>query len=210
MERIPAGTVGGTLQPSRRGLALSHVLVSVVLANLAYFGFEFVVAHRIGSVSLFADSIDFLEDACLNLLILLSMRWGAKSRARLGMALAGVLLVPAVEFGITAWHKLNSMVVPSPLALCITGFGALVVNFGCALLLARHRHRGGSLTNAAFLSSRNDVAANAAILVAAGISQEWRSGWPDLLVGIGIAWMNADAAWKVLHTARREHSVAAV
>jgi hypothetical protein len=34
--------------------------------NLGYFGVEFVMARVIGSVSLFADSIDFLEDATVN------------------------------------------------------------------------------------------------------------------------------------------------
>ncbi len=43
----------------------------VALLNLAYFGIEFVAARIIGSVSLFADSIDFLEDASVNLLILM-------------------------------------------------------------------------------------------------------------------------------------------
>jgi Co/Zn/Cd efflux system component len=33
----------------------------VALLNLGYFGGEFTVALEIGSVSLFADSIDFLE-----------------------------------------------------------------------------------------------------------------------------------------------------
>lgn len=42
----------------------------VALLNLAYFGIEFGVALTIGSVSLFADSIDFLEDAAVNGLIL--------------------------------------------------------------------------------------------------------------------------------------------
>jgi Co/Zn/Cd efflux system component len=35
---------------------------------LAYFGIEFAVALMIGSVSLFADSVDFLEDASINFL----------------------------------------------------------------------------------------------------------------------------------------------
>jgi Co/Zn/Cd efflux system component len=42
----------------------------VVVLNLAYFGIEFVVAPAIGSVSLFADSIDFLENTSINFLIL--------------------------------------------------------------------------------------------------------------------------------------------
>src|SRR3546814_21013909 len=48
---------------------LRHVVRWVALLNLAYFGVEFAVASRIGSVSLFADSVDFLEDALVNLLI---------------------------------------------------------------------------------------------------------------------------------------------
>lgn len=42
---------------------LRRVVFWVALLNLAYFGIEFGVARAIGSVSLFADSIDFLEDA---------------------------------------------------------------------------------------------------------------------------------------------------
>jgi Co/Zn/Cd efflux system component len=192
----------------RRRLSVHRVVLIVALANLLYFGLEFVVARRIGSVSLFADSIDFLEDASLNLLIFFSLAWSARNRARLGILLAGVLLVPTVEFLITALQKLHSMAAPSPARLSITGLGALVVNFGCALLLARIRHRGGSLTHAAFLSSRNDVAANVAILLAGAVSVFWRSAWPDLLVGIVIASMNADAAGKVWKAAHRERAIA--
>ena len=45
----------------------------VAILNLAYFGIEFAVAGAIGSVSLFADSIDFLEDASVNFLILVAL-----------------------------------------------------------------------------------------------------------------------------------------
>ena len=188
--------------------SVRNVVLIVALANLLYFGVEFVVARRIASVSLFADSIDFLEDASLNLLIFFSLAWSALNRARLGSLLAGILLVPAVEFLITAWGKLHLMTAPSPLQLSMTGLGALAVNFGCAFLLARVRHRGGSLTHAAFLSSRNDVAANVAILLASAVSVFWRSAWPDLLVGVVILGMNADAARKVWRTAHRERGLA--
>jgi hypothetical protein len=45
--------------------------------NLAYSGVEFAVALAIGSVSLLADSIDFLEDAPVNLLIAFALGWTA-------------------------------------------------------------------------------------------------------------------------------------
>jgi hypothetical protein len=165
------------------------------LLNLGYFGIEFAVAAAIGSVSLFADSIDFLEDASINLLIAMALGWSAKNRARLGMLLAGILLAPGAATLWTAWQKLNAPVAPAPLPLSLAGFGALLVNLCCALMLARFRHHGGSLTRAAFLSARNDTIANVAI-IAAGLATAflWRSAWPDLIVGLGIALMNADAA----------------
>lgn len=49
---------------------LKWVVLTVALLNLGYFGIEFAIASAIGSVSLFADSVDFLEDASVNLLIL--------------------------------------------------------------------------------------------------------------------------------------------
>jgi Co/Zn/Cd efflux system component len=191
------------------GDGLRGAVMIAALANLAYFGVEFAVALSIGSVSLFADSVDFFEDASVDLLILSALRWSARNRARLGMGLAGVLLAPALATLWTAWRKFNVPVAPSPVLLSVTGFGALAVNLGCALLLARFRRQGGSLTRAAFLSARNDVIANIAI-VAAGIvtADLWRTGWPDLIVGLAIALMNMDAAREVWTAAREEHKAA--
>jgi Co/Zn/Cd efflux system component len=176
----------------------------VALANLGYFCVEFAVARRIGSVSLFADSIDFLEDTAVNLLVFFALAWSAQRRARVGMVLAALLVVPAVAALWTAWQKFNLPAAPDPETLSLTGGGALVVNLGCALLLARHRDAAGSLAKAAFFSARNDAIANVAIIAAGLITLGWTSGWPDLLVGLGIAAMNADAAKEVWEAARSE------
>lgn len=185
---------------------LRRVVAVVAAANLAYFGVEFAVATHIGSVSLFADSVDFLEDASINLLILVGLGWSARGRAQLGMALALLLLAPGLATLWTAWLKFGTPVAPAPLPLTVAGFGALLVNAGCAVLLARHRHHHGSLAKAAFLSARNDALANIAI-IAAGLVTAWfwASAWPDLVVGLAIAAMNADAAREVWLAARAEH-----
>jgi Co/Zn/Cd efflux system component len=189
------------------GARLYRVVRLVAGLNLAYFMVEFAVATAIGSVSLFADSIDFLEDASVNALIAVALGWKAPNRARLGMALAGILLMPGLATLWTAWEKLAVPVAPEPLPLSLAGTGALVVNLSCAMMLVRHRHHGGSLTRAAFLSARNDTIANVAI-IAAGLATAfvWRSAWPDLAVGLGIAAMNADAAREVWQAAREEHT----
>lgn len=191
-------------------LGLRRAVRWVAALNLAYFGVEFTVALTIGSVSLFADSIDFLEDASVNLLIMLAVRWSLRQRARLGMALAGILLLPGLATLLTAWHKLLLPVPPAPTTLSLTGAGALIINATCAFMLARYRAHGGSLTRAAFLSARNDVLANIAIILAGMVTAFlWSSAWPDLLVGISIAIMNADAAREVWAAAREEHRAVA-
>jgi Co/Zn/Cd efflux system component len=184
---------------------LRRVVLLVAGLNLAYFGVEFLVAFGIGSVSLLTDSIDFLEDTSLNLLIAVAMGWSLAWRARMGRLLAGVLLVPALSALWMAWGKLAAPVPPGAFALSVTGTGALAMNLSCAFLLARHRHHGGSLSRAAWLSARNDALANLAIIAAGGLTAWTRSIGPDLVVGLGIAVMNADAAREVWRAAGREH-----
>lgn len=91
------------------------------------------------------------------------------------MALAAIIRVPGLATLWTAWQKFMVPVAPEPLALSLTGLGALAVNLCCALLLARVRHHGGSLGKAAFLSARNDALANVAI-VADAAREEGKAG----------------------------------
>lgn len=189
---------------------LRKAVLIVMALNLAYFGIEFAAAIKIGSVSLFADSIDFLEDASINALIALSLVWSVKNRARLGMVLALILLAPGIATLWTVWQKFNAPVAPDPFILTLVGLGALIVNGTCALILAGYRDHGGSLTRAAFLSARNDTAANLAIIGAGLVTAYvWHSAWPDIIVGLVIAAMNADAAMEVWEAARDEHEAAA-
>jgi Co/Zn/Cd efflux system component len=184
------------------------VVIIVAVLNLAYFGVEFSVALAIGSVSLFADSIDFLEDASVNLLIAAALAWSATARARVGMALAGILLIPGLGTLWAVWQKVESPLPPAALPLSLTGAGALAVNLSCAFMLARFRAHAGSLTRAAFLSARNDAVANIAIIATGLVTAYTRSAWPDLIVGLGIAAMNLDAAREVWRAAREEHQAA--
>ena len=94
--------------------------------------------------------------------------------------------------------------------LTLTGLAALAVNLTAAFILAGARREGGSLTRAAFLSARNDALANLAIIGAGLVTAFlWRSAWPDLIVGLAIAALNADAAREVWEAAREEHAAEA-
>jgi Co/Zn/Cd efflux system component len=189
--------------------ALRRTILTVAGLNLAYFGVEFAGALVTGSTALFADSVDFLEDGSVNLLILLAMGWTAVARARVGMALAALMAVPALAFLAMLVAKLISGVPPEGGGMTLLGLGALAANLTCALLLARHRHGRGTLTKAAFLSARNDAVANVALIGAGLVTLAWASIWPDLIVGLGIAWMNLDAASDIWRAARAERAGAA-
>ncbi|HEV8388396.1 MAG TPA: cation transporter [Dongiaceae bacterium] len=184
--------------------SLRRAILAVASLNLGYFFVEFGAAISIGSVSLFADSIDFLEDASVNLLILLALGWSLRARSRVGMALAVILLVPGIATLWTVWQKIAAPLPPEPITLSVVGAGALAINLTCALILARFRKHCGSLTKAAFLSARNDAYANIAIIAAGLVTAFTQSVWPDIIVGLAIAAMNAGAAKEVWDAARAE------
>ena len=93
---LAVNSVGALSGMETRQADLRSIIRLVAILNLAYFGIEFAVAHAIGSVSLFADCVDLLEDASVNLLILVALGWSAPRRARLGLVPAGILLVPGL------------------------------------------------------------------------------------------------------------------
>lgn len=185
-------------------MSLRQTVAVVAVLNGAYFVVEFAMATRTGSVSLFADSIDFLEDMSLNILVILGVGWSAARRARLGRVLALLLLVPA---GTAVWVLVDKFLnpePPEPFGWGITSVGALLVNVFCAYLLVSHRNAEGSLSRAAWLSARNDALVNVAMIAGALITLVWLSVWPDIALGAIIIALNADAAIKVWRSAGAE------
>lgn len=192
----------------RVATALRRVVLTVAGLNFAWFWVEVAVALAIGSVALFADSVDFLEDTAVNLLIALALGWGASHRALAGKVMAGILLVPATA---ALWQAVAKWGEPSPPDvgwLVATAGSAAVVNGVCAWLLAGVRTSGGSLSRAAYLSARNDVLVNVAIIVMALVTLWTGSGWPDLVLGLGIVALGVHAAREVWEVAGEEQLAA--
>ena len=187
---------------------LRRTVLLVAGLNLGYAGIEMVVAVAIGSVSLLADSVDFLEDTAINLLIALALGWPLARRAVAGHVMAIIILVPAL---VAAWQAVNKAfdpTAPDVPALLLTAGGAAAVNALCAVLLVRVRHHGGSLTGAAYLAARADVAVNLAIIVMALVTSWTGSGWPDIVLGSVIVIVNVGAARQVWTLAGEERLAA--
>ena len=189
---------------ARRLPQLRRTVATVAGLNFGYFWIEIAVAIVIGSVALFADSVDFLEDAAVNLLILLALGWSLRARARAGKVLAAIILLPAVAAAWSLIVKVGEPDAPDVLSLVVTAGGAIVVNGFCAYLLARYKDEGGSLAKGAFLTARNDVIVNALIIVMAIITHFTASGWPDIVLGAVIIVINVGAAKEVWEAAVEE------
>jgi enoyl-[acyl-carrier protein] reductase I len=80
------------------------------------------------------------------------------------------------------------------------GLLALAANGLCLALLWRHRSDDINMSSV-WECSRNDIASNIAVFVAAGGVWLTRSGWPDLLVGLGLACLFLVSAVRVLRGA---------
>jgi Co/Zn/Cd efflux system component len=187
---------------------LRRVVLTVAILNLAYFFVEFAVALAAGSVSLLADSVDFLEDTAINLLIFTALGWPLARRAALGKAMALIILGPAAVAGWEAVQRFSEPVAPAVVPVVLASLGAIAVNGTSAWLLAGVRHRGGSLSRAAFLSARNDVLVNVAIIVMAVVTLWTASGWPDLILGCGIIALALHAAYEVWEVSEEERLAA--
>ena len=183
---------------------LKSAVLWVAILNGLYFFVEFGAGLATHSVSLIADSIDFLEDASLNVLILVGFALAGAARARLGSVLAIIIGVPSLAALIAAVDKVLNPIAPSVQGMSLAAFGALVVNSVAALILMRVRNHEHSLVTAAWLSARNDVLANVAILAAAGATALVASTWWDVAIGLVIGYLNADAAVKVWRQSRRD------
>ena len=84
---------------------------------------------------------------------------------------------------------------------------ALIANVTCMALLWKHRSDDVNMSSV-FECSRNDIASNLAVIVAAGAVWLLGAGWPDLLVAVVLAALLLTSARRVLLRAKRELSAA--
>ena len=184
---------------------LRKAVFTVALVNLLYFTIEFLVALEIKSVCIFADSIDFIEDALINFLIFLSIFWTVEKKAKICMILSILMVIPGLTALWAAFQQIIGQQPPNALGISIIGFGALIINFSCAYFLATFKNNNCSLTKAAFLSARNDAISNILIIIAGIFTFIYSSIWYDIIVGLFITAINIDSAIKVFKSAQQEY-----
>lgn len=191
------------LDPHRADARYRRVLWAVLAINLAMFFAELTLGAAAGSVSLHADSLDFLGDAANYGISLFVAGLAGSHRARaallkgISMGLFGVWVITAA-----LWHLARGTV-PEPLTMGVVGLAALLANALSFALLWNWR-AGDSNMQSAWLCSRNDVLGNCAVLLAACGVFGTSNGWPDVMVAAIMATLGLQGACVVVRAAYRE------
>ena len=79
----------------------------------------------------------------------------------------------------------------------------LAANSLCLFLLWRHRHEDVNMSSV-WECSRNDIASNLSVFVAAGAVWFTGSGWPDIVVAVGLVSLLMRSAIRVISSATIE------
>jgi cation diffusion facilitator family transporter len=180
-----------------------RILWAALVLNLGMFGVEIVAGMRAGSVSLLADSLDFLGDAANYGISLWVLGMSLTLRARASLFKALSMLVFGVGVLVAAiWHLFSGQVPDAP-TMGVVATLALLVNVGVAALLYAYRE-GDSNMRSVWLCSRNDALGNIAVLLAALGVFGTGSAWPDLLVASIMAGLAVTSSYQVMRHARQE------
>lgn len=189
--------------PHRRALRIATAI------NAVMFLVETLGAVRIGSISLMADGIDMLEDALTYGFTLVVLGMSLRTRATAGLAKGVAMALPGIWIVVQVVRQLISPVPPAPLSMSVVGVMALIANVTAAFVLMGLRKEESNIRSV-WLSARNDVFANIAIIAAGLGVLVTAAAWPDLLVGVGIAAMNLLTAFSVIRQATGELRAAGV
>jgi len=175
-------------------------LKAVLGINAVMFLVELIAGLTAGSTALLSDSLDNLGDALTYGLSLYAVSRGPRSKARVAL-FKGLLIATAGLFVLgQVGYKILFPVVPIFETMGTISLLALVANGVCLGLLWRHRTDDVNMSSV-WECSRNDIASNISVFVAAAGVWLLQSGWPDVLVGLGLACLFLRSAYRVLRTA---------
>jgi len=179
-----------------------RVLAAVLAINTGMFVVELVAGVLAHSTALLADSADMLGDALVYGFSLYVVGRGARWQARAALLKGVVMALFGVGVVVEVASKLLGGVAPA--AGVMGGVGALALVANSAVLAMLWRRRGDDINmRSAWLCSRNDVIANAGVLVAAAGVAVAGAPWPDILVGLLIAGLVGSSAVGVISQAWR-------
>lgn len=175
----------------------------VFLINAVMFVVIVAAALHAASSALLTDSLDNLGDAFTYALSLYAVSRGPRTKAKVALFKGGLILVAAGLVAVQIISRLLNPVLPAFDEMGLFSLLALAANSVCLFLLWRHRHEDVNMSSV-WECSRNDIATNLSVLMAAGTVWLTGSGWPDIVVASGLVALLLHSAYRVIRAARLE------
>ena len=174
----------------------------VVLGVNAVMFIVIVIASFYGrSSALLSDSLDNLGDALTYGLSLYAVSRGDTTKARVALFKGGLIFLAACAVIVQIVAKLISPTTPVFEVMGIFSLLSLAANSLCLFILWRHRHEDVNMSSV-WECSRNDIASNLSVFVAAGAVWLTGSGWPDILVASCLVLLLIRSAIRVITSAK--------
>jgi Co/Zn/Cd efflux system component len=181
----------------------SATLRLVLAINAVLFVVELTSGLLARSTALLSDSLDNLGDAMTYGFSLYAVSRGPHAKAKVALFKGGLIVAAGLfVLGQVGWSILHPTV-PVFEAMGVVSLVALAANGVCLALLWKHRADDVNMSSV-WECSRNDIASNLAVFVAAGGVWLTQSGWPDLAVGFALACLLLRSAASVSARALRE------
>ena len=175
----------------------------VLGVNAVMFLVILVAALYGSSTALLADSLDNLGDALTYGLSLFAVSRGVSTKAKVALFKGGLIFLAACAVAAQIVYKLFVPGIPIFEIMGAFSLLGLAANSLCLYLLWRHRHEDVNMSSV-WECSRNDIASNLSVFVAAGAVWLTGSGWPDIVVGLGLVWLLLRSSIRVISSAMVE------
>lgn len=180
--------------------------LQIVLGINAVMFLVIVAAALYGrSSALLSDSLDNLGDALTYGLSLFAVSKNAVVKAKVALFKGGLIFLAACTVAVQVVFKLMYPTLPIFEVMGAFSLLGLAANSLCLFLLWRHRHEDVNMSSV-WECSRNDIASNLSVFIAAGAVWFTGSGWPDIAVASCLVLLLMYSAIGVMLAARTEIS----
>ncbi len=180
-----------------------RILIIVLMINTATFLMMVYFAIFSGSSSLLSAALDNFGDAMTYALSLMVVGASGVAKARVALFKGMLILCAALAVVFQIGWRIMHSEIPIVEAMGIAALLNLGANSLCLWLLTPYRDDDVNMTSA-WECSRNDVSEGLAVIATTFAVWMFGSGWPDLVVAVGLLILFLRSAVRVLRRGWQE------
>jgi len=177
-----------------KAVLVINAVMFIVIAWSAFYG---------KSTALLSDSLDNLGDALTYGLSLYAVSQGDTAKAKVALFKGGLIFIGACVVLVQIIHQFIVPTLPSYEIMGVFSLVGLAANSLCLFLLWKHRNEDINMSSV-WECSRNDIASNLSVFIAAGAVWFFESGWADIIVASCLVILLLNSSFRVIRSAIKE------